>query len=476
MSPHSTLRDFGRAVLSGLLLAASFLPLDLWPLAWVALVPLWLAIARSPSVGRAVNLGAVAGLVFYGLALSWYWAIFGLAAVSFWCIFAFWLALHGALVWKVFHWTDAAGESFWRGVLASAGLALSWVGIEYFRAEKWPLANTWMCLGYSQGSCPPFLQTASLVGVYGMSGLVAFVNACWCRAWLGQRKLAWAALGTLLLCLAWGGWRLGNLDPDEGSAIKVALIQQEDRVLDRLAALSRGQGAGKADLVVWPEYCFQVLPGREQRSLDLLGRELKGHRALFVVGAYEEPLASGPPAGKNYAWVFKPSGAFQARYEKLHPIPFLEKYLRPNPDPRMVESPLGALGVQICYDFDFENGSRLLAGQGAEILVVPNMDSREWGRWQHLQHSAMAPFRSVEEGLWTVRAASSGISQVIDPLGRVRRSLEFGKEGPLLGLARLGRHLTFYGWLGWLLAPACMWLTGLALAVLLWRHFWNRPV
>ena len=105
-----------------------------------------------------------------------------------------------------------------------------------------------------------------------------------------------------------------------------------------------------------------------------------------------------------------------------------------------------------------------MAGLGARLLAVPNLDPMEWKDWQHRQHSGMAPMRAVESGLWVARAASSGISQVIDPAGRVKAALPSGRSGVLAAKARLKEGGTPYTRLGWLLAPLCMMFCAVSLA------------
>jgi apolipoprotein N-acyltransferase len=122
-------------------------------------------------------------------------------------------------------------------------------------------------------------------------------------------------------------------------------------------------------------------------------------------------------------------------------------------------TPLGLLGPQICYDLAFENGSRLMAEAGAEIIITPTLDPLEWTALQHTQHSDMTAARAVETGLWIIRAASSGRSQVVDSLGRERATLANGAEGVLTAQARLAAGGTFYTRYGWLLGPLALLFT-----------------
>lgn len=331
-----------------------------------------------------------------------------------------------------------------------------WAGVEYFRAEVWPLACPWLSLGFSQVPCGPILQPSSLIGVYGLSALIASANAAFAFALRGSRSPALAVSIGLAGAAAWGFGRMGDPSLSGGREVSVALVQDEGYDLERLSRLSLGPRVRDANLLVWPEYGFTVQAGQEKAYASLLRRKLHGSRAVAVLGAAIFPEDPGKGGMRNFAWVMAPGGLVLGSYDKLHPIPYIEKHLKPNPRPEPVATPLGLLGALICYDLDFEDGARRMAGLGARMLAVPNLDPIEWKDWQHRQHSGMAPMRAVESGLWVARAASSGRSQVIDPLGRVRASLPVGRSGVLLAKARLRAGGTPYTRRGWLLAPLCM--------------------
>jgi apolipoprotein N-acyltransferase len=152
----------------------------------------------------------------------------------------------------------------------------------------------------------------------------------------------------------------------------------------------------------------------------------------------------------------------------------VEPTLKANSDPKPIDTEAGRLGVQICYDLDFEDGTRKMAWQGAQILVVPTYDPMLWGVRQHYLHSGMSPMRAVESGLWLVRATSSGESQIIDPLGRVQASSAPGNAGVLAGNAYLRQPGTVYTFIGWLTGPFCLGVTLLYLLGLAWARFRKR--
>ncbi len=470
-----TPRQASWAALSGLLLALAFPPFALWPLAWVALIPLLHAALEAPDAKAAANIAAVAGLVFYGTSLHWLLKVFGKTTPAFWCIYCLWLCLAVVLVWQLWHKPPAILPLRWRAWAWVVMSAAVWVGCEFFRCEVWWLNNAWLALGFSQTVNLPILQSASLWGVYGLSGFIAAFNCAGWLAWRGERKPL-AVLATVLATLwLWGRYHMTHHALGLGEPIPVALVQDETGNLDKVFHLSLDGAARNARILVWPEESFTVPAGQEDQFRGSLNARLRGTKAVAVLPGAEYPAASGNGTVQNFTWVLAPDGNLLGRYDKHHPIPFVEDGLLAGPTPRAIDSPVGKLGIQICYDLDFEDGTRHLAHDGAQLLVVPDQDPLEWTDWQHQQHSAMAPMRAVESGLWIARAASSGQSQIIDPVGRIRAQMGTGLSGTLLGTVRLARSGTVYSQMGWLLAPLCLGfsviLTGfyLGAALMGWR-------
>lgn len=445
------------AVLTGVLLAASRPPLALWPLAWLALVPLAAAVRRSKDARAAADLGALAGFVYAGLGMPWLTKTFGVWTPALWCVFAL-----GPGLWAwLLHSLGERIDRDERGFLWAAGAGLLWAGVESLRAYLPGLSTSWLALGFSQAACLPLFQSASAVGIVGLSAAAAAFGSSLALAAEGRRLPAELGLAALGLAWALGERRLER--PAHGTEASVAVVQDESYDLDRLVALTDVPGVRDADLVVWPEYQLAVNEGSEEAYRGLFARRLKGVRGTKVLGAAVIPEDPKAPM-QNFAWALGPDGALLGRYDKAHPIPFIERRLPGHSDPRPIATPLGLIGVQICYDLDFEDGARRLARRGALLLAVTNLDPVEWGPAQHAQHSAMALARAVETGLWVARAASSGVSQIIDPSGRVMASVPYAASGAAVGRVRLAESRTPYVLWGWLLVPAS--LLALAAAVL----------
>lgn len=437
------------AVLSGALLALSFPPFDLGFLIWPALAPLLYAAGRSLSARSAAEFGAVTGLVFYGISLHWIVYIFGPMGLALLCIPALFLSFFCFLAWKT---KERVKSAF----LICLLWAVFWTGGEYFRSECWKLEFSWLALGYSQTPFLSVLQSTSLIGVYGLSFLIVFVNGALALA-LEKRLAPLAASGLLAAaCFFWGNSRLGRA-LETAQTRTVALIQSESFDPDKMARMTL-EAAEKTppDLVVWPEVSVVYPPGQREKAIQDLRRRLAGVRAVFLIGMMDLE------GRENLAVAFSPRKGVLGSYFKAHPVPFMESRVVAGKKFEPISTEKGVLGPQICYDLDFENGTREMVRRGAQVILVPNLDAQSWGRWQHLQHSAMSSVRAVESGRWIARAASSGLSQIIDPKGRIVQSLGLDEEGVLTGTVGLETGHTFYVRWGWIFPRLCLVLTLLA--------------
>ena len=120
-----------------------------------------------------------------------------------------------------------------------------------------------------------------------------------------------------------------------------------------------------------------------------------------------------------------------------------------------IHTDLGTFSTPICFDCDYTEVARKMAKLGAEFFAVPSYDDESWSANQHLQHALLFRLRAAETARWLVCAASSGVSQIIDPHGNVHRSLPPMETGVLT--YRIGRSgsTTIFVRVGWIFP----WLT-----------------
>jgi apolipoprotein N-acyltransferase len=452
------LRRDALAALSGALVALSFPKFGHPAVAWVALVPLLVAVAEGGGKG-AFRLGYVSGAVS-ALGLL-YWTSFvvvqygglslpvGISVMALLCLA---VALFPSLfAWAVGRWVSAYGT---RALLLAP---VAWVATEILRTHTF-FRFPWCLLGYSQQPNLPFIQIARYGAVYAVSFLVAGASSALAYSVIerraGPRRATLLALFAVLAAVGLhGAWQMSRPLPRTGS-LRVGLVQarilqeekwDEARALDNVeqhVTLTLRAAAEGARLVVWPEsavpYYYDETPVVARRLQDV-SRE----RGIYLLFGNDDRDEGDRGDGDVFvgAKMLSPQGALTYRYHKMHLVPFGEYVpmrplltlggrvaaklvqqvadFTPGTEPTLGDVDGHSIGAFICYEAIFPDLVRGFAARGADLLV--NITNDAWyGRTSApYQHLAMAAFRAVESGKYLVRAANTGITAVVDPRGRV---------------------------------------------------------
>jgi apolipoprotein N-acyltransferase len=475
------------AALSGILLVLSFPPFNFYFLAWIALVPFLYALATSPFekqrkwrvvFRRASTLGLVLGVILCYGTLHWLGNIFGFIALPLIGILSLFFFLYAFFLKYIL--------SRWRYSFAlPISAPIVWIAIEYFRSEGWWLKFSWMSLGYSQHSFLPVLQCASIFGQYGISFLIVLVNATIVFLILNRsnRKL-FIGMSTAVLLLSGLIVTFGIISMREryDPSIRVGLVQDESSDFTVYAELTE-KLPGDVDFVLWPEYALPEFveeePELKSRIEDLtvlmdsyliVGAKDRAERYSSMLGVkvMQNQGASESDINElfkfhNTAYLFSPDGDIIDKYYKTNPIQFFADGVAGTEFPSF-QTKFGRIGIFICYDADYSYVARRITQSGAEMLFIPTYDHMSWSELQHKQHSAMTSMRAVENGRYIARATTSGISQIIDPKGRVLRSIGIGESAAIVGLIDPIDRLTFYTRFGFLLPYVCI-MASLALCL-----------
>lgn len=459
------------AVLSGVLLFASFPPLDAGWLAWIALTPLVLAVHGRP-MRQAFGLGYLAGGVAFGGILAWI-RVFGLLP---WVLLTAYLALYPAAFAVITRWF-AAGRPVWRWIWFAA---IAWTSLEYLRSTG-IFGFPWALVGLTQHRSLPILQAARYAGVYGVSFLVALVGTSLAGAALIRRP-APVIIPALLLMLA-TGWGIGQVHAVPAGMLVTAAVQpsvpQAQKfdptfVADHMQSLQRlvaNAGRRGAELIVLPETALPLNLFGPGGALVEVGRWAHQARATVVASSLEN-------GASNIAVAVAPSGMAVSRYDKVRLVAFGETGILPGARHEPLWTPVGQVGVAICFESIFPDVTRALVRNGAQVLAVMTNDAWFDGTAGPAQHAAHAVLRAVESGRWVVRAANTGLSMVIDPAGRVRGTLSPRQSGVLTSRIGLADTPTVYAMRG----DAFVWV-GLAVLLVaaaedLTRAFarhWSQP-
>jgi apolipoprotein N-acyltransferase len=247
--------------------------------------------------------------------------------------------------------------------------------------------------------------------------------------------------------------------------------------------------------LIWPESAFPFFLTREPDALSMIANMLAPNTTLITGAARLAEPAPGRSEKHAYnsVYVIDDSGSIRATYDKLHLVPFGE-YL-PFQDllehaglTQLIDVPGGFLpGAQrrriavpgapdmlplICYEAIFP-GEAVPSGERPSWLL--NLTNDAWfgvssGPYQHFQQARVL---AIEEGLPLVRAANSGISAVIDPLGRVIAALPLGHDGLLDAALPRAAEITIYARVGDFLFSVVV--IGTMAASLLVRLMRERP-
>ena len=496
---------YGLALLSGALLALSFPKFGYPAFAWIALVPLLIAISHPAQAGhdarslRAFLLGLITGVTYFVGTTYWTGEVlrqFGGVPVPVALLAMLLLALYLAL-FPAFTALIAARLIARAGQRALFVAPAVWVAAEYLRGYLLG-GFPWVPLGNSQVTVLPIAQLASVTGVYGLSGLVAFVSASLAYAVvsMGRARIAGFAAAALAVGVvaAWGLVRIGDGRlVREGTAIRIGLIQgniaQEDkwnprearRIFTTYIAMTRDAVRRGAEFVIWPESSTPFM-FEEDEVGEAIVRDLARELQVPILFGSDQIDRSGDAIRLyNAAFLITPEGETGAVYRKIHLVPFgeyipfknllyfvsplVERLTDFAPGTSMVMLPVGGhqVNTAICYEVVYPSLIREAVLGGSQLLTTITNDGWYGYSSAPYQHFELASMRAIEQGRYLARAANTGISGIVDPYGRiVQRSAIFEEVG-LVGEARILTGRTLYAAIGDAVAYAAIVLTAVAL-------------
>lgn len=419
---------------------------DLSAVAWVTLVPLFLA-AHQRILRTAFWFGYLWGIVAFGGVL-WWIATFGMGV---WVLSSALAAVFPALAMLAI----AVVERDHNGPFVFLWIALAWTAVEFLRSQG-ALGFPWALLGASQHRALPMIQIASLGGVYAVSGVVALTNAT-LYVILTRRAVAVPVVGTCLVLAGTLLYGFSALRHPVPAVFTAAVVQpdvsgrgalrpeQVQRALADLRQLTHDAAGRGARLVVWPETAAPTEILGNAPTLAAIRSWVRRDRVALIATSLE--------GATNSAFAFAPSGALVGRYDKVRFVPFAEYGEHPGLAHTVLRTPEARVGVAICFESIFPGIARRYAQEGATLLAVVSNDAWFDGRAAPMQHAALAPFRAVEEGRYLLRAANQGVSAIIDPRGRLLDALPLGARGILAArvasLSALTPYARYGDLVGW---------------------------
>ena len=477
-------------------------------LSWIAFAPLVVALLRARPAGeleieqslrlqaatpvQAFLLAYICGILWYAGTCYWiydtmrqYGGLSAAAALLVLVLFCLYLGLYHGIFGLLLSVVAGRGDDHRRALVAAPFL---WVVVEFARTRV--TGFPWNLLGTAQIDNAPLCRIAGWTGVYGLSFEIMLVNVAVAAAFLVPRKRRGALLiAGIAAAVVLQSGRL--IEPPGANADRAALLVQQnipvsadwtrdyfERTLREVADLTVKSAAvtpsaaapgktlaGKIDLLVWPESPapFQT---NDPLFLAAAGDVARQTQDWMVVGAIgidsEHGRDQQGPKAYNSAALIAPDGRLQARYDKVHLVPFGE-YL---PFPRLFafaggltkevgqfergqsRAPLEAgdekLGIFICYESVFPDEVRESAFKGAQVFVNISNDGWYGDSGAYAQHLNQTRMRAIENDRWLLSATDTGVTASIDPWGRIAARIPRKERAALVAPYALTSVTTFY--------------------------------
>jgi len=472
----------GIALLAGALSAFAMAPFNAWPVLFLTFpVMVWLTDGAGAGRWRGVPAAAMAGwwfgLGYFVPGLYWIGEAFLVDASTFAWLLPFailglpaYLALFTAFGFALARllWTKDAS----RVIALAASLTIA----EWLRGHVLT-GFPWNTFGYALTEPLALAQTASLIGIWGLTfvSIAIFASPAALIDGSSRGRKPWLAptiaVAVLVAMGVVGAIRLHRQPTRMVANVKLRImqpnLQQDDRfnysakadVMQKYLSLSdrasgpESTGVRDANILIWPESAFPFFLTREADAMaQIAGLLPKG--TTLITGSVRAP--DMPPGMRitrayNSIYVIDHDGNVLSVYDKLHLVPFgeflpfqdwMEKIgfvqltkvqggFIPGTRRRSMDIPNAPRALPlICYEAIFPGD--VVARDDRPGWIV-NLTNDGWfgistGPYQHLQQARL---RAIEQGLPLVRAANTGISAVIDPMGRIVARLGLGLEGVL---------------------------------------------
>jgi apolipoprotein N-acyltransferase len=504
-------------VLGALALFFSYPPFPLPILSFFAITPVVLLIRKSALAADprgAFRWGWWYGLISNALILYWMvvalWHFTPLSALGYLATIAILGLLTGVMFWFVVRLRLAAPAVPLWVVLPVAWTALEWL-IGHLGDGRFP----WLGLGTSLADAPVLVQWADIVGARGVTLWLAWCNVVIVETATDVRRASYVVrrlapvLLSIVLALGYGLWRMktlpvrevgliGMVQPAEGFREKWEPAHADSvvgklvgRSLEMLAASPRPQ------MIIWPEAAIPDFLWRRphwEAAITSVAREFRV--PIFTGAMWSEPSwRTRNDPYYNAALLIDSTGEWRShpKYAKHYLVPVTERVpfvpvsvfraipglknwsggFTPGKTLPLYETALGRFGVVVCYESAFEDLTRDYRALGANFFVNVTNDAWFGSTTAPRQHASHLVLRAIETRMGVARAANSGITEFVDPLGRAydqtRLDADTVVKGTLVTSDVIPLYVRLGDWVGTLVAVATL----IGAAFLLKRRF--RP-
>ncbi|MCK5534112.1 apolipoprotein N-acyltransferase [bacterium] len=493
------LGKFFFTILSGCLLILIFPNFNYSSFAWISLIPLLIAVEKE-NFSSVFYLGFLSGVIAYTGILYWlgetmikYGQMPAILSYLILLALVFYLAVYVGvfcLLYKFFvlHVSSRLLHILFGGFL--------WVFLELCRSCFFS-GFPWALLGYSQWKNTFLIQIAGITGSYGVSFLIVIFNIALLKIldtqWRGEKLrkkiqiIIIVGMG-LSVCYSYGYVVIRQAEKEDKSSVKVVVLQgnipqkmkwdsaYKPQIMRVYTELVKKTKSLNPQLIVWPE---AAIPGYVNYEHDLsrwLEELIKQSGCNHIIGGPDIKYSKKSFEKERYynsAFLFSSEGKILNQHDKIHLVPFGEMVpLRwlfskvinvlneigdfdKGKEIRILKLPEIDAGVFICFEIIFPNLIRRFVNKGAKIIINITNDAWFGKTSAPYQHFSTCVFRAVENRIYVVRAANTGISGFIDPFGRIKKTFPLFVKGYLHYDVFLSTKKTFYTKYGNVFAYGC---------------------
>ena len=501
---------------SGLLLGLTVIYARLGILAYIALIPMGIALfGKLNSGGYKAKTAYLDGFIFYMcfdlVCFHWFVYFYPLEfagfnyAESVLIIALAWVGL--SLLQSVFSaFVFVLISAFSKTeIYKKAPILMPIFAAAMFSVNEWTQTFTWAGVPWgriaiSQTEMPILMQSASLFGSYFLTFIVVLINMLLAYAIVNiekRRFLALSALGIFAANALFGTVAYFLPTVDEERSITVAAVQgnfpsQSDYkiyapdIYEKYEQLTRMAAADGADVIVWPEGTFSIsinqyfsYDGKYMSLADRVSGLVSEIGATIVLGSYT--VSDGKLYNSMSAFYENGDQIIDA-YSKMRRVPFGEyvpmKEVITSLIPQLGElnvlghdvnrgmgyrtfpSTVGdstvKVGTLICFDSIYEETGLGMARVGAEILIVPSNDSWFYDSRALNMHHSQNILRAVETGKYTVNCGNTGMTSIVSDKGDVLVQIPIFEDGYAIGTVRPSSVRTLYSYIGNLFVYLCV--------------------
>lgn len=502
-------KDLLLGLLSGILLGLSYPPIPLPFLSFISFIPFLFVLEKRESL-FSINRFTYYTLFFFNLITLYWVGSWTKEADTFLMISGAALLFFNPLFYLIIPTLYYFSKKSLGKNISLLLFPFYWVSFEFLYSLT-DLRFPWLTLGNSTPYFKLFIQISDIIGVYGLSLIILFINISLylsIKEFKSNKKLNYkylsSALIIFLFVITYGLIRINSFDESD-KKIKVGLIQPNinpwskwqagnlDSQLDIYIRLSEQAINKGAKLIVWPESALPVylLSGNYDYEVSRIHQFVTSNNIFLMTGMpdanfyfnkNEAPKdAKETKSGISYTsynsiLLFTPFSSKVEKYGKIKLVPFGEHVPFVEQLPFLGDFIKWEVGisswnvgkVQVVFDLHDANNSivkiagvvciesiypEFVAGfiqKGAALITVVTNDSWYGYSSGPFQHKEISVLRAVENRKSVIRAANGGISCIIDPLGNTTASTKFFTRDVLVGDVIINEGQTLYSRFPWI--------------------------